>query len=221
MSCGAECSEQHTYGPGCDNRMIGDGCGRDSYPVAAPPTAADLFRTGLAGWFEWRGLDPEGEALSGTPDRWLRAMDEFTSGYDLDPEKILGRTFEVEHSGEPIIVSGVPFVSICEHHLLPFTGTAMIAYWPERGTPVVGLSKLPRLLDVYARRLQTQERITVQVTGALDRCLSPRGSACVIRSEHGCLAHRGVRKPGSVMTTSSFTGRLDTPLRRRELLDSW
>jgi GTP cyclohydrolase I len=147
-------------------------------------------------------------------------MDEFTSGYDLDPEKILGRTFEVSHSGEPIAVSGVPFVSICEHHLLPFTGTALIAYAPWPDGPVVGLSKLPRLLDVYARRLQTQEQITVQVTSALDQYLRPRGSACLIRSEHGCLAHRGARKPGAVMTTSSFTGYFERASQRRALLES-
>jgi len=210
MNCGPECSEHHTYSP--------PECGLSVARVV--PTAADYFRTGLTGWFEWRGLDPEGEALSGTPDRWLKAMDEFTSGYDEDPEKILGRTFEVEHSGEPIIVSGVPFVSVCEHHLLPFTGTAMIAYWPRQGQPVVGLSKLPRLLDVFARRLQTQERITVQVTGALDQYLAPRGSACVIRSEHGCLAHRGARKPGAVMVTTSYTGDLRSEQERRNLIEA-
>lgn len=207
--CTEQCSEQHTYTLGCE-LAVGK----------AAPSAADHFREGLRGWFEWRGLDPSGEALDGTPDRWLRAMDEFTVGYDLDPEKILGRTFTMEHSGEPIAVSGVPFISICEHHLLPFTGSALIAYVPRSGTRVVGLSKLPRLLDVYAKRLQTQERITVQVTHALDQYLKPRGSACVIRSEHGCLAHRGARKPGAVMTTSSFTGYLSDPARRRELLET-
>jgi GTP cyclohydrolase I len=183
-------------------------------------TGDELVRQGMAELFRERGLDPEGEALDGTPDRWLRAFEEFTSGYDEDPEKILGRTFEIEHSGEPIAVGGVTFVSVCEHHLLPFTGTAMIAYAPEPGGRVVGLSKLPRLLDVYARRLQTQEQITVQVTGALDAYLPSRGAACVIKSEHGCLAHRGARKPGAVMVTTSFTGYFSDPARRRELLES-
>jgi GTP cyclohydrolase I len=184
----------------------------------AAPTAADHFRTGLRGWFEWRGLDPDSESLDGTPDRWLRAMDEFTSGYDQDPEKILGRTFEVENSGYPISVTNVPFISVCEHHLLPFSGFAMISYMPS-GNRVVGLSKLPRLLDVYARRLQTQEQITKQVTDALETYLRPKGAACILGSEHGCLAHRGARKPGAVMVTGSFTGVYEEPTTRRDLLE--
>lgn len=207
--CSAYCDEGHTYQPGCDLSV-----------ARAQPTAADHFRAGLRGWFEWRGLDPEGEALDGTPDRWLKAMDEFTAGYDEDPEKILGRTFEVSHSGEPIGVLNVPFTSVCEHHLLPFTGVALICYKPPVGGRVVGLSKLPRLLDVYARRLQTQEQLTKQVTDALDTHLRPVGSACVIGSEHGCLAHRGARKPGAVMVTSSFTGIYESDMTaRRDMLD--
>lgn len=213
MSCTPACNEMHTFDLGCESYM-------GHTPVAAPPSAADHFREGLRGWFEWRGLDPEGSALEGTPDRWLKAMDEFTSGYDEDPEKILGRTFTVPHSGEPIAVNNVPFVSICEHHLLPFSGVAMIAYQPRPEDKVVGLSKLPRLLDVFARRLQTQEQITVQVTDALDQYLNTQGSACMIRSEHGCLAHRGARKPGAVMVTTSFTGCFRSNDNRRSLLES-
>lgn len=212
MSCGAECSEMHTFDLGCD-----------AYTGHSAPAGvgAELIRQGLEQVFLGMGLDPAGEALEGTPDRWLRALEEFTAGYREDPEKILGRTFEVSHSGEPIGVLNVPFVSMCEHHLLPFTGVATIAYCPHPGGRVVGLSKLPRLLDVYARRLQTQEQLTKQVTDALETYLRPVGSACVIGSEHGCLAHRGAKKPGALMVTSSFSGVYEHDLAaRRSLFES-
>lgn len=186
--------------------------------MIVPGTGAEMIRQGMELLFEELGLDPASPSLSGTPDRWLRALTEFTAGYDLDPAALLGRTFPVERSGQMIVVCGVPFTSVCEHHLLPFTGTALIAYQPSPGAEVVGLSKLPRLLDLYARRLQTQEQLTFQVTSALEKYLDITGAACAIRSEHGCLAHRGARKPGSVMVTSSYTGVFENdPLVRREL----
>jgi GTP cyclohydrolase I len=207
--CTEQCSEQHTYTTGCGQCV-----------VAAPPTGAELLRIGMRGMFTALGLDPDGEALSGTPDRWMRALTEFTGGYAQDPEEILGRTFEVSHSGEAIGVINVPFTSVCEHHLLPFSGLALIAYKPPVGGRVVGLSKLPRLLDVYARRLQTQEQLTKQVTDALEKHLVIHGAACVIGSEHGCLANRGARKPGAVMVTGSFTGIYESDMQaRRDLLD--
>lgn len=182
------------------------------------PTVTDLrFSDALRDVLKARGLDPDSEALSGTPGRWLRAFEEFTSGYEQDPGDILGRTFDVDHSGYPISVTNVPFTSVCEHHLLPFSGYAMISYLPGGGR-VAGLSKLPRLLDVYARRLQTQEQITKQVTDALEKHLQPQGAACVLGSEHGCLANRGARKPGAVMVTGSFTGVYEDPETRRDLL---
>jgi GTP cyclohydrolase IA len=167
---------------------------------------SETFTKALRDWFAGRGLDPDSEALTGTPDRMLRALEEFTAGYAVDPGEFLARTFDVDHPGQPIAVTGVEFTSVCEHHLLPFTGTADIAYLPSPGARVAGLSKLPRVLDAYARRLQTQEQLTKQITDTLDKHLDTLGSACVIRSEHGCLAHRGARKPGSVMVTASFTG---------------
>lgn len=176
---------------------------------------ANPIEAGLRDWFRSRGLDPDSEALSGTPGRLVRALEEFTAGYALDPAVILGRTFSVHRSSDPIVVTDIPFTSVCEHHLLPFSGHAAIAYLPSPGAPVVGLSKIPRLLDVYARRLQTQEQITVQVTDALNAHLDVDGTACLLRSEHGCLAHRGARKPGAVMVTVSFTGRYETDDRLR------
>lgn len=205
--CGPACSEQHTYDRECELRA-----------VSAPASGARLVQLGMEQLFRERGLDPDSEALDGTPGRWLKAFEEFTAGYDQDPEKILGRTFEVDHSGYPISVTNVPFTSVCEHHLLPFSGYAMISYMPGADGRVVGLSKLPRLLDVYARRLQTQEQITKQVTDALERYLRPKGAACILGSEHGCLANRGARKPGALMVTGSFTGVYEDPGTRRDLL---
>lgn len=180
----------------------------------------ETFTEALRDWFAGRGLDPHSEALEGTPDRMLRALEEFTAGYDTDPGTLLARTFEVDHPGQVIAVTGVEFTSVCEHHLLPFTGTADIAYLPAPGARVAGLSKLPRVLDAYARRLQTQEQLTKQITDALEKNLDTLGAACVIRSEHGCLAHRGARKPGAVMVTASYTGVfLDDREQRADLFD--
>ncbi|WP_406501590.1 GTP cyclohydrolase I [Streptomyces sp. NBC_01590] len=186
--------------------------------LAVRAETAHAYRRGLRSWLIGRGLDPDSPALVDTPDRVLRALEEMTAGYAEDPAVHLARTFPVDHDGGPIMVTGVPFTSLCEHHMLPFTGHADIAYQPRPGDPVAGLSKLPRVLDVYARRLQTQEQLTRQVTAALDTHLSPVGAACIIRSEHGCLAHRGARKPGSVMVTASYTGTFrDDPEARAEL----
>lgn len=169
-------------------------------------TAGGDFAYGLREWLRSRGIDPDSSDLADTPGRVLRMYEEFTSGYALDPKDVLARNFDIHRSDEPIIVTDVDFVSTCAHHLLPFHGQAMIAYAPSPGAPVVGLSKLPRLLDIYARRLQTQETLTRQVTDALDQYLDIAGAACVLKATHGCLAHRGAHKPGTVMTTASYTG---------------
>lgn len=177
-----------------------------AHSSAARFTTPVTYTDGVRAWLVGRGLDPDSPNLVDTPARVLRALEEMTAGYDEDPAQILARTFPVDHSGTPVLVTGVPFTSLCAHHLLPFTGTADIAYQPAPGAPVAGLSKLPRVLDAYARRLQTQEELTHQVVTALDTHLKTLGSACVIRSEHGCLAHRGARKPGAVMVTTAYTG---------------
>jgi GTP cyclohydrolase I len=188
-----------------------------AYPGDPLPGAVAL-KEGVRAWLASRGLDVESPDLVDTPQRVLQALNEFTEGYHQDPAVHLARTFPAEHAGTPIVVTGVPFTSLCAHHLLPFHGHADIAYVPGPGQPVAGLSKLPRVLDVYARRLQSQESLTHQVTAALEEHLRPLGAACLIRSEHGCLAHRGARKPGSVMVTSSYTGIfLDSHEARMEL----
>jgi GTP cyclohydrolase I len=186
--------------------------------ITTPDAARHRLMTGMAAWMASKGLDPDGPALSGTPARMVAALDELTAGYREDPAAVLTATFDVDRSDDMIIVTGVPFVSVCEHHVMPFTGTACVAYIPTPGAPVVGLSKLARLVDVYARRLQVQETLTHQVTRALDDHLSTQGSACVIRAAHGCMTHRGARKAGSAMVTASYTGVFRTdPAMRAEL----
>lgn len=187
-------------------------------PEGIPADITQAYTVALRGVLEHLGVDPHSEGLEDTPARVLRAMTEMTAGYAQDPADILSRTFEVPHPDEMIIVRGVPFESLCEHHLLPFAGTACIAYLPAPGARVVGLSKLPRLLECFTRRLQTQERITVQVTTAITKHLSPLGAACILRATHGCMAHRGVRRTGE-MVTSSLTGIFrDDAQARAELL---
>lgn len=149
------------------------------------------------------GDDPDREGLVDTPGRVLRAYKELFAGYRQDPAVVL-KTFKDGCCDEMVICKDIEFSSTCEHHMLPFMGSAAVAYVP--GGCIVGLSKLARLLDVYARRLQVQERLTTQVTAALDTYLRPRGSACVIQAKHLCMACRGVQKQHSVMVTSSLTG---------------
>lgn len=160
------------------------------------------------------GHDPDEEGLRGTPGRVARAMQEMTSGYDLDVAQVLctsdGTTgFDasehVDHD-QMIVVRGIPFWSMCEHHLLPFHGTADVGYIPGESGQVVGLSKLPRLVDLYARRLQLQERLTGQVAAALNEHLHPLGVAVRMEARHLCTACRGVRKDVT-MVTSKLLGK--------------
>lgn len=154
------------------------------------------------------GYDPASDGLLDTPGRVVRAYEELTSGQHLDPTRHLKRTFPAEgtDNDELIVVTGIDYVAVCEHHMLPFPGTAAVGYKPAVGAPVVGLSKLARVVEEYARRLTMQERITRQITTALDEHLDTEGSACVLRSRHMCMGIRGIRKPGAEMVTSSLTG---------------
>lgn len=151
------------------------------------------------------------ESMLRTPERFVRALEEMTAGYDEDPAKILSASFQPEGYDEVVALSGIQFVSLCEHHLFPFSGTAGVAYLPasescEFGARVVGISKLARVVDAFARRLQIQERMTREIADAVQETLKPRGVAVVVRGVHGCMAARGVRKPGAVMTTSVMLG---------------
>lgn len=164
----------------------------------------DLAETGIRSLLTSIGENPEREGLLDTPKRVVKAYKQMTEGYSVDITALLGVTFDVGNVDEMIIVRGIDFVSLCEHHLLPFTGTATVAYIPRQR--VVGLSKIARLVDAYARRLQVQERLTTQITTALDEYLDTQGSAALIRGTHACMSCRGVRKAGAEMVTSSLTG---------------
>lgn len=165
------------------------------------------------------GDDPEREGLQDTPERVLRAMREHFSGYEEDPSEHLLKTFEeVEGYDEMVLVSDIEIFSHCEHHLAPFVGKAHIAYLPNGR--VVGLSKLARVVDVFAKRLQVQEKMTMQIAQVIEDVLHPAGVAVVIQCQHYCMCYRGVRKPGAWTTTSKLTGAfLKNPSSRLELFN--
>jgi GTP cyclohydrolase I len=153
----------------------------------------------------WAGDDPQREGLHDTPKRVAKAFREFYSGYQDDPKEVLNKIFaEVEGYDDIVLVRDIPFYSHCEHHLVPFYGMTHIAYYPTKG--VVGLSKLARLVEVYARRLQTQESMTAQIAAAMEEALEPRGVAVMIEAEHMCMSMRGVQKAGAMTLTTQFTG---------------
>ncbi|HVM30711.1 MAG TPA: GTP cyclohydrolase I FolE [Candidatus Limnocylindrales bacterium] len=150
------------------------------------------------------GEDPDRDGLRETPGRVRRMYAELTAGYHVDPDRLLGGAiFEVDYS-EMVVVKDIPFHSLCEHHLLPFLGRAHVAYIPEGR--VIGLSKIPRIVEMYARRLQVQERMTKEIADFLMGRLQPRGVGVVLEASHLCAVMRGVRKPGTIMTTSHVLG---------------
>ena len=166
----------------------------------------------------WAGDDPEREGLVGTPDRVIRSYEEFFSGYDEDPVALLQRTFEeMDGYDEIVMLKDIRFESHCEHHIAPIIGKVHIAYLPSNR--VVGISKLARLVEVYAKRLQIQEKMTAQIANTIDEVLRPKGVAVVIEAAHQCMTTRGVHKPGVSMVTSRMLGvfRAD-PTTRREVL---
>ena len=166
------------------------------------------------------GDDPWREGLADTPARVARAYQEWFAGYQVDPARLLERVFtEAEGYDETILLRSIPLVSTCEHHLAPITGVAHVAYRPNGR--VVGISKLSRLVEAYARRLQLQERLTRQIAGTIDEVLKPRGVAVVIEASHGCMSTRGVNQHGVSMVTKCWLGdfRDDAEL-RRELMAS-
>jgi GTP cyclohydrolase IA len=153
----------------------------------------------------WAGDDPDREGLVDTPRRVARAYEELFSGYREDPSKPLKRVFhDVSGYKDLVLVRDIAFVSHCEHHIAPFFGKAHIGYYPRRG--VVGLSKLARIVDAFARRLQTQEALSAQIIGAIEESLETRGVAVMLEAEHTCMAMRGVRKQGASTVTTQFSG---------------
>lgn len=160
----------------------------------------DLYK----GVLEQLGEDPNREGLLKTPERVAKAMQFLTSGYDLNPDGIIESAIFHEAYSEMVIVKDIEVYSMCEHHMLPFFGKAHIAYIPDG--KIVGLSKIPRVVDAYARRLQVQERLTIEIRDCIQRTLAPKGVAVVIECAHMCMQMRGVQKQNSVTTTSAFTG---------------
>jgi GTP cyclohydrolase I len=166
----------------------------------------------------WAGDDPTREGLQKTPERVVKSYEEFFEGYRHDPEEILRTTFEeTEGYDEMVVLKDIDFHSHCEHHMVPITGKAYVAYLPDKR--VIGISKLARVVEAYARRLQIQEKMTAQIANAINDVLKPRGVAVIIEAEHQCMTTRGVHKPGVSMVTSTMLGAFrDDALTRREFL---
>jgi GTP cyclohydrolase I len=168
--------------------------------------------------FRWIGEDPGRDKLRETPRRLVRAYQEYFSGYLQDPEQILMTTFEeTDGYDEMVVLRGIPFESHCEHHVAPIIGRAWVAYVPNRR--VVGISKLARVVDAFARRLQIQERLTAQIANTIDQVLKPQGVAVVMKAAHHCMSSRGVHLHGMDMVTSRMLGCFrDNPMTRQEFL---
>jgi GTP cyclohydrolase I len=174
----------------------------------------DAFRTII----RWIGEDPDRDGLKETPDRLRRAYREYFCGYDEDPDDVLRKTFtEVDGYDEMIVLRGVTFESHCEHHIAPIIGRAWVGYIPDRR--VVGISKLARVVEIFSKRLQIQERLTAQIANAVEDALKPRGVAVVVKAAHHCMIDRGVRKRGADLVTSRMLGVFrDQPATRQEFL---
>lgn len=166
----------------------------------------------------WAGDDPTREGLVGTPERVVRAYEEFFAGYDQDPADILHRTFEeTEGYDEIVLLRDIRLESHCEHHMVPIIGKVHVAYLPDRR--VVGISKLARVVEIFAKRLQIQEKLTSQIANTINEVLQPKGVAVVIEAAHECMTTRGVHKPGVTMVTSRMLGAFrSNPATRREFM---
>jgi len=162
------------------------------------------------------GENPLREGLLKTPERAAKAMQYLTHGYDLNPSKVINSALFAEEYSEMVIVKDIEVYSLCEHHILPFFGKAHIAYIPNGH--IVGLSKIPRVVDIFARRLQVQERLTHEILKCIDEALKPLGCAVVIEAKHMCMMMRGVQKQNSTTTTSAFTGQFNHVETRNEFL---
>ncbi|MFO8054318.1 MAG: GTP cyclohydrolase I FolE [Bacteroidales bacterium] len=162
------------------------------------------------------GEDPERDGLVDTPKRMAKAMQYLTHGYDLDPERILKSSMFQENYKQMVVVKNIEIYSLCEHHMIPFIGKAHVAYIPNGY--IVGLSKIPRVVDAFSRRLQVQERLTTDIKDAIQNTLKPLGVAVVIEAKHLCMTMRGIQKQNSVTTTSDFTGAFTIDKTRQEFL---
>lgn len=184
----------------------------DRYHPVTVKRVAEKYRTILKDI----GENPDREGLLKTPERVAKALHFLTHGYDLDPAEILRSAMFSEDYSQMVIVKDIEIYSMCEHHLLPFFGKAHVAYIPNGR--IVGLSKIPRVVDAFARRLQVQERLTMEVRNCIQDTLNPIGVAVVIEAKHMCMVMRGIQKQNSIATTSAFTGEFNTEKTRAEFL---
>ena len=185
---------------------------KELYNTEATTAIADNYRKIIIG----RGEDVTREGLEKTPERAAKAMQFLTHGYDLDPLEILKSALFTEDHSQMIVVKNIEVYSMCEHHMLPFFGKAHVAYIPNG--KIVGLSKIPRIVDAYARRMQVQERLTDQIKDCIEEALQPLGVAVVIEAQHMCMQMRGIEKQNSFTTTSSFTGAFEKNKTRKEFI---
>ena len=205
--------EQTMRGPDMREENVMDGYARnDQYNPETIRRIADRYREVLRDV----GEDPDREGLVKTPERVAKALQFLTHGYDLDPAEILRSAMFTEEYQQMVIVRDIEVYSLCEHHLLPFFGKAHVAYIPQGR--IVGLSKVPRVVDAYARRLQVQERLTVQIRDCIQETLNPAGVAVVIEAQHMCMIMRGIQKQNSIASTSAFTGEFNKDVTRAEFL---
>lgn len=195
--------------------QVDDGFGYqklDQYNAGSIAKIADAFRVIL----REIGEDPIREGLAKTPERFAKALQFLTHGHDLEPAEILRSAMFSEDYRQMVIVRDIEVYSLCEHHVLPFFGKAHVAYIPNGR--IVGLSKLPRVVDAFARRLQVQERLTTQIRDCIESTLKPLGVAVVIEAQHMCMVMRGVQKQHSIATTSAFTGEFEHEKTRAEFM---
>jgi GTP cyclohydrolase I len=187
-------------------------------PLSAPRPSREQAEEAVRTLIRWAGDDPDREGLIDTPARVARAYEEFFSGYQEDPVEILRRTFEeTDGYDEMVLLRDIRLESHCEHHMVPIIGKAHVAYLP--GSRVVGISKLARVVEIYAHRLQIQEKLTAQIANTLQDVLNPRGVAVVIEAAHECMTTRGVKKPGVIMVTSRMLGAFrESAATRREFM---
>lgn len=181
------------------------------------PTSLQLVRDNVASMITALGEDLNREGLQKTPERYAKALHFLTQGYDMDAVAIMKSAIFDEHHSEMVIVKDIELFSLCEHHMLPFYGKAHIAYIPNG--KIVGLSKLARVVDVFSRRLQVQERLTCQIRDCLQESLDPLGVAVVVEAKHLCMMIRGVQKQNSVTTTSAFNGEFEKQTTRNEFIN--
>ena len=184
----------------------------DTYNLAVVKRIADKYHDILKDL----GEDPKREGLEKTPERVAKALQFLTHGYELDPAEILRSAMFSEEYQQMVIVKDIELYSLCEHHVLPFFGKCHVAYIPKGR--IVGLSKIPRVVDAFARRLQVQERLTVEIRNCIEETLRPQGVAVVVEAQHMCMVMRGIQKQHSIATTSAFTGEFNTDKTRAEFM---